>query len=336
MAIGSGLGAYVGLKAETVFGTYVAPDRFHEPSGEVSWGKVKNVYQGGGVASGRMVQPGTRRVVVTKGAGGSLPMEVANTKMGVILQHIFGSTPTPTVQNTSTGYLQAHTLADNYGKSLCGQVGIPDRAGTVRPYSFLGGKITSAEFSCTVNEPLTVTLEMDYRDVTEAQAAVTPSYTTGQIPFHWGHLTAKLGTFGSEASVSGVRGFTFRVERPMDLEGFYAGNAGLKDQPVMNDFVVVSGSVDVDYVTKADFADRFASDTATSMRMRFEDTATSLGGTPTIYPLFELGASQVFFDEGTPKVSGPGIITTSYSFKGQNDLTNAAAFCNYISTDSAL
>lgn len=334
MAVGSGLGASVGLAAESVYGTYTPPSRWHDPSGAVTLQFNKTTYQGGGVAAGRLSQPGSLRVVTSKGGSGAIPLEVRNVKMGVLLQHLFGSTPTPTQQNTSTGYLQAHTLVDNVGKMLTGQVGIPDTGGTVRPYTFLGGKIMAAEFACSVDQPLQVTLDMDFRDLTEAQSLVAPSYTAGQKPFHFAQWTPKLGAVSSEAAVVGVRGFTLRIERPQDTERKYGGNAGLKLEPLMNDYAVVSGSVTIDYVTKADFVDRFVADTSTSMVHEF--VGASLGGSPTIFETFRLRTPMTFFDEGTPQMGENGVIGLTVPFTVQNDLTNAIASCDYISTDTSL
>lgn len=336
MAIGSGLAGQVGAAAESTFGTYVAATRFYEPTAEVSFGLTKIVQQGGGVAAGRFAQPGTMRVVTGKGGTGTLTVEGRQSKLGVLLQHAFGSTPTPTQQNTSTGYLQAHTLADNFGKSLSIQSGVPDVTGTVRPYSFLGCKVTAIEFACAMDELLSVTIEFDFRDVTEAQVLATASYTAGQKPFAWDDFALKLGTYGSEASIQGVRGFTCRLERPQDVDRRYAGNAGLKSEPIMNEWVVTSGTIEADYYTKADLADRFAADTSTAAIFSFEDLSSSLGGTPTIYPKLDLRVSQMFLNEGTPKLNGPGVVTTSYTFVGQNDLTNPVVACNYISTDTSL
>lgn len=337
MAIGSGLAGQVGYVAESTYGTYVAPTRFHEPNGEVSFNLNKIIVQGGGVAAGRHAQPGSARVVTGKGGTGTLPLEVRQSKMGILLQHLFGSTPTPTVVNTSTGYLQAHTLADNVGKYLTIQSGVPDALGTVNDYSFLGAKIVAAEFACAVDGLLTVNFEFDFRDMTEAQTLATASYTTtSQKPFSWQDFSLKLGTYGSEASIVGVRGFTLRIERPQDVDRRYAGNAGLKSEPIWNDFAVVSGTIDADMVTKADLADRYHADTATAAIFSFEDTDVSLAGSPTVYPKFDIRVSQMYLNDATPKLNGPGIVSTSYAFVGQNDLTNPVVAINYTSTDNAL
>ena len=55
MAVGSGIAAQLGLAAETVFGTFAAPARFHRVS-KFEIKKKKNVVQGGGLAAGQALQ----------------------------------------------------------------------------------------------------------------------------------------------------------------------------------------------------------------------------------------------------------------------------------------
>ena len=153
----------------------------------------------------------------------------------------------------------SHTVVgDNIGKSLTIQHGVPDLTGTVRPFTFKGCKLSGAEFSCKVDELLTMSLDIDGRQASEVETLVAASLATGVAPFHWAQMSVKLGAFGAEAAVSGVKGFSVKFDRGMASERFYAGAGGLKAEPIMNDFLKVSGSIEVDLVNKADFADRFA------------------------------------------------------------------------------
>lgn len=332
MTIGTGLGGSVGVGAESAFGTYTAPSRFYEVS-KADIKKVKNTVQGGGLAAGRMVQLGSRRVVTTEAAAGSLEMEVANKGMGLLLQHIFGGTVTPVQQGATAAYLQTHSLVDNVGKSLTVQSGIPDTGGTVRPYTFKGGKVTSAEFACSVDGLLTLNAGMDFQKASEVETLVAPSYTAGVAPFHFGQLSVKLGaTYGTEASVSGVKGVNLKVERAQATDRFYASAAGLKAEPLMNDYVKVSGSIDADFLDKTVFADRFAADTATSMVLEWVGPLIA----STYYQTFRLKLPMVFFDGDTPSLDGPDIVSGSFGFSAQFDSTNAAVIAEYVSTDTAV
>ena len=292
MAIASGLAAQIGVAAESTYGTYVAPTRFPEYN-KADLKKKKNVVQGGGLAAGQIAQLGSRRVVTSESVEGGFELEVANKGMGLLLAHLLGSSATPVQQGATAAYLQAHTVGDNIGKSLTIQHGVPDLTGTVRPFTFKGCKLSGAEFSCKVGEPLTMSLDVDGRQASEVETLVAASLATGVAPFHWAQMSVKLGAFGAEAAVSGVKGFSVKFDRGMASERFYAGAGGLKAEPVMNDWLKVSGSLDVDLVNKADFADRFAADSATSLVIEFVGPLIA----STYYQTFRIKVPMVFFDE---------------------------------------
>ena len=332
MTIGSGLGGFVGIAPETTYGTYVAPTRFHQMS-KVDLKKVKTTVQGGGLAGGALVQPGSRRVVTTRAAAGGLDVEVVNTQMGLLLNHLMGGTVTPAQQAATTAYLQTHALADNIGKSLSVQVGIPDRSGTIRPYSYTGVKVLAGEFSCGVDNLLTSSFTLDGMDVSEVQAAASPAYPAGQAPRHFGEMSVLLGTFGAEAAVTGVKKVDVKIERPQDTSSFYANGLGTKAEPIMNDFVKITGSIDVDFANKADFADRFASDASTSMILQWQGPIIA----STYHQLFSVAVPMTFFDTDSPTLtSNGGVVSTTYNFVGEYDGTHPPATISYMSTDTVL
>ena len=331
MAIASGLAAQIGVAAESTYGTYVAPTRFLEYN-KADLKVKKNVVQGGGLAAGQIAQLGSRRVVTSVSVEGGFELEVANKGMGLLLAHLLGSSATPVQQGATAAYLQAHTVGDNIGKSLTIQHGVPDLTGTVRPYTFKGCKLSGAELSCKVDELLTMSLDIDGRHSSEVETLVAASLATGVTPFHWAQMSVKLGAFGAEAAVSGVKGFSVKFDRGMASERFYAGAAGLKAEPVMNDWLKVSGSLDVDLVDKADFADRFAAESATSLVIEFVGPLIA----STYYQTFRIKVPMVFFDGDTPTVDGPDVTSGGYPFVAQLDGTNPLVSIDYISTDTTL
>lgn len=329
MAIGSGLGSSFGFVPESTYGTYVAPTRWVEGSAALK--KTKNIHQGGAMAAGRLVQPGGRRYVTWKAGGGTFRSAVMSVRMGHLLNGLMGGTVTPVQQGGTPAYLQTHALADPFGKFYTMQSGIPDLGGTPRPYSFLGCQIDSGEFSCELGGGLMAAFSVTARDVTEAQALAAPSYPTAN-EFHWAQAALKLGTFGAEAQVDGVRKVNVKVARPKHDGGPYMGNAGLRSQGVINAYAAITGTVEVDYITKADFADRFASDAPTSMVWEF--IGPQISGA--FFETFRITLPQVFFDGDTPVAESPDVVRTSFPFTAQFDLTNAAATLAYISTDTTL
>src|SRR4051794_13964428 len=100
MAIGSGLGAQVGIAPEVTYGTYVAPTKFVEFTKE-SLALQKTTAQSAGIAAGRLVALSSRRVVTQRQASGSLEMEVTTKGMGTLLQTLMGTSVTPVQQATT-------------------------------------------------------------------------------------------------------------------------------------------------------------------------------------------------------------------------------------------
>lgn len=331
MAIGSGLAGSVGVGTESSYGTVATFSRFHQVT-KADVKKTKNVVQGGGLAAGQMVQDGSRRVVTSTAAEGGLELEVPTKGFGLLLTHIFGSAGAPVQQGATTAYLQTRALADNVGKSLSVQTGIPDRNGTVRPYTALGCKVTQAEFSCGMNELLTVSISIDGQQVVESEALSSPSYSTGVKPFHSGQMSVLTGTYGSETAITGVKGVTLTIERPQQTDAYYAGAtvAGTKAEPVMNDWVKVSGTLETDFVDKTKLADLFSSDTPTSLVLKWEGATIA----STYKNLIQFNLAQVFFDEGAPTLEGPDVVGLSVPFTAQYDQTNSAISCLYQSTDT--
>lgn len=330
MAIGSGLGASFGVAQESTYGTYVAPTKFFAGK-SFGLNKVNNVQPLSGVAAGRPAAPD--EVVTTTAATGKLEVDVLRNGFGLLLAHALGSSSTPVVQGATTAYLQTHALGDNRGKSLTLQKGLPDVGGTANPITALGAKVTSAEFSCGVDELLAASVEFDARAISEAQPLAAPSYPAGNMPFHFGEMSLKLGTFGTEAAVQGVRKVSVQIARGQDVARFYAGNAGLKSEPIWNEMIAVTGSIDIDLVTKSDFVDRFTGHTSTSLVWEFVGP-TAIAST--FFPTFRIRCPKVYFGGDIPEVSGPDMSKATVPFAAFYDATNGVVSAEYMSTDATL
>ena len=328
MTIGSGLGAQLGIAAESTYGTFVAPTKFLEFTKE-SLVLKKTTAQSAGIAAGRLVPLASRRVVTRREVSGSIDLEIANKGMGVLLQALMGTSVTPVQQATSTAYLQTHTLASVAGKSLTIQKGVPLTTGTVTDKSFLGCKITSGEFSCEVGGMLTGTFEFDGKDCDETQTLAVASYSN-MSPFHFGQMALKTGTFGAETALDGIRKVSVKFERPQDVERFYANQSALKKEPIENDQVKITGTLETDYVATI-LDDLHTSDGATSLVWEFVGPIIA-----STYPeTFRITLPAIKLDEGPPVVDGFGVVKPSYNFTALFDGTNVSKI-EYISTDSTL
>lgn len=328
MAIGSGLGAQLGIAAESTYGTFVAPTKFIEFTKE-SLALKKTTAQSAGIAAGRLLPLSARRVLTRKEATGSFDIEVVNKSMGLILQSLMGTTVTPVQQGATAAYLQTHTLASVAGKSLTIQKGVPLTSGTVTDKTFIGCKITSGEFACEVGGMLTGTFEVDGKDCDESQTLASASYPS-MSPFHFGQLTVKSGTFGAEAALDGIRKVSVKVERPQDVERFYAGQAGLKKEPIENDQVRITGTLDSDYVATT-LDDLHTSDAATSLVLEWVGPLIA----STFFETFRITLPAIRLDEGPPTVDGFGVVKPTFNFTGLYDGTNQPKI-EYISVDTTV
>ncbi|MYV56505.1 phage tail tube protein [Streptomyces sp. SID3212] len=329
MGIGSGLGAQIGLAAESTYGTYVAPTLFPEFS-KSSLAYKKTTAQSSGIAAGRQLAVASRRVVTQREGAGTVEMEVMNKLMGLILQNFMGTTVTPVQQMATAAYLQTHTLADVVGKSLTIQQGIPLTTGTVTDKTFVGCKIISAEFSCEVGGMLTVSLEIDAQGVDETQTLAAASYPTGMAPFHFAQMAVKTGSYGTETARDGIRKVSVKFERPQATDRFYANSSATKKEPISNDLTKITGSVEMDYVDTV-LDDMNTSDAGTAFVWEFIGPIIA----STYRETFRIKLPVIKFNEGPPTVEGYEVIKPTLSFEGLFDGTNLPAI-EYMSTDITL
>lgn len=330
MAVASGIGGQIGIAPEGTYGTYVAATKFL-PIMKAPFTKVKNTVQSSWLGAGRLLETGAGRVVTTKAGKGSIEMDVFNKSMGLILQALMGTSVTPVQQGGTPAYLQTHTLADTVGKSLSVQAGLPDTTGTVRPYTFLGVKVTDCEFAFEVDKTITAKASFDARDVSEAQSLAAASYAATLRPFVGTDTSVKLGTFGAEAAVVGVRKATVKIDRNLAVDRFYLGASGLKAEPLIGDFTQISGTITADFVDKTVFADRFAADTSFSLVLE----AVGLNISGAYFDTFRITLPQCFLDGDTPTLDGPDIISGDFPFVCKFDETNLPKI-EYISRDTTV
>lgn len=328
MGVGSGIGAQMAAAAETTYGTYVAPNRAYEFTKQ-SLALRKQTAQSGGIAAGRLLDRASRRVLTTADAGGTWEMEVTNKLMGLLFQGLFGTSVTPVQQAATTAYLQTHTMIDVFGKSLTIQAGLPLTTGTVSAKSFVGCKIISAEFACETSGMLTVSLEIDAKDCVEGQTLVVATYPD-MSPFHFGQMAVRAGTYGSEAALDGVRKVSVKIERPQAVDRYYAGQAGRKKEPITNDKVKITGSLEVDYVdTVLDALN--TSDGATSFVWEFLGPIIA----STYNETFRLTLPAIKLDGEPPQVDGPAVVKPTWSFTGLDDASHSVKL-EYMSVDTTV
>ena len=328
MAVGSGLGASIGVKAETVFGTPVVVDRFYEFLSE-GLEKQNNIAQSNGLraATTPNLRRGTRRAITSKAGSGGTSFEVARTGFGLLFNHMLGGTSTVVQQGVTTAWLQTHSLGDLGGKSLTVQKGVPQTDGTVKPFTFHGCKVSDWEFSIAPDEILQLGVTFDAEDVDTATTLATPSYSATKV-FHFAQGALTVGG----TAVAAVTNASVAGNNNLKTDRFYLGSAGLKKEPLQSGYPEVTGSLDAEFVSQATFYDLHAADTAAALTLTF--TGDVISGAYSEY--VKITVPEVHFTGDTPKVGGPEVVVQNVEWEAAFDGTNAGVKIEYMSTDVAV
>lgn len=303
---------------EVTFGTPVAMTRWTEFLSE-SLERRNNIITSNGIRCGatRNLRRGSRRVISSHDAGGNVTFEVATTGFGRFFKHLLGGTP---VITGSGPYNHVYPLGDLSGKSLCMQKVLRDSASTeIEAFNFHGCKILSGEFSISVDQILQMALAIDAEDVDTATAGAAASYTN---PTLFNFQGGTLNVAGSP--VAQVTDASVKVTNNLKTDRYYLGSAGLKAEPIDNDFPVVDGSLSAEFISSATFYDRFAADSAAVLSLVFTSGTSSL----------TIAVPEVRFTGGTPTVGGPDIVVANVPFEGQFDGTNAGITITYVTADA--
>jgi hypothetical protein len=323
MAIASGISGQLGVKAESVYGTPVTVDRFYEFVSE----SIKNdivQLESRGIGRGRFLRSDRIRTPYIRGAAGAVELEVLNKDFGLLFQHMLG-------ENTVTGASanKTHTCQPDaaalLGKSLTLQVGRPDIAGTVQPFTYEGVKVTSWELKCAVDEILHLVLDLDAENCLTGTALASAVYTATTEPFVF---TQGAVTVGGAATK--VKNFSLKGDNGLATDRRFLGNSKL--EPLAAAEMVVDGQLECEFGDLTAYAAWLAGTQAALVL-----TFTSGTIIPTTAVPFSLTITipKIVYTGETPNVGGPGILQQARPFKALYDGTNPICKLEYITSDTA-
>ena len=325
MAIGSGIGAQFGLITETTFNTYVAPTRFHEFNSESLTYRKKTV-ESRGLRAGGQAPRSVRRVVTTFDAGGDVELDVTNRTMGVLLSHMMGTAPSPTLVTTGV-YTQTFTLGDPYARSFTAQVGVPQYGGTVTPKTLTGCKIPSWSLSVANGDLLKAKFTIDAAGYSTSQSLATASYTTAAEVLHFAQ-----GAITVDATpVANIRDFDLTVDNAINTARYNLGGSGAKSTHNQVDFRKIGIKATAEF-TDTTLSAKHLSDAAVALVLTF--TGSLLTGTH--YNTLTITLPAVKLDTDQPMVGGPGEVNVSFTGTAYDDGTNEPLTIVTKNADSAL
>lgn len=303
MALKSGLAAQLGVKAETTWGTFVAPTRFYPLVGESLTEEIERIESEGIITGARLLRS-EQWAAGNVDVGGDIQTELYQQGMGALLLACFGA-----VATTGSGpYTHTFTPGDLTDDHLSVQVGKPDVAGTVQPFSFSGMKVTDWELSIDAGGLVMLTASLLGKLLVTSESLATASYGTGAAtPFTFKHASATIA-----GSAANIKKLSLKGSNGLDGDRRFIGSE-YRAEPLEAELREYSGTADLEFESLTQYNQfRNASEVAL--------VATISAGASASLTI----TMNVRFDGATPEVDGRGIVQLSAPFKCIGTTTDAA------------
>lgn len=308
----------VGIKRESAWGIYAAPDQHVEFLDE-SLKYQPSFYQGPGLRVGSRVKRKSRRQISKVEAGGSVSLEATTKGLGTFLNAALGTVTSTQVPGDTSVYQQVHTLLKNdWQPTYTLQKGIPLIGGAVQPATFLGAQCATLKLSCSgVGNPLLVDTTWMCKTADTSTAYATPTYATASEVLTFVHasglkldpnatgFTAPTSTalaIGS-TSATNVRSFELTIDNGLsgDADGGYALGGGVaRQRRVALGGMAISGTLSAEF-TDTVIRDGFMNNTSFSLVLTFTHPTTI--GTAS-NPVLQIVLPEVKFEGDFPASAG--------------------------------
>jgi tail tube protein len=329
-----------GIGKETTYGTAVAVSKSYEIMSEDFTGKYERT--NAEALSGSYVMRADRFSVVKKGAEGSVTLEPLTRGFGDWLAAMMGQVATTGPVETAA-YTHTGTINSLTGKNLTVQVLRADESGTLRPWTYEGGKVTSYEFSNSVDQTLRCSISMDFENETnpDAPAGVYAGTTltglstpVGANVFTWAEGKVTVG--GTAYDISEV---TIGVDNALNTDRYFINTPALKKEPIQDGKREITWSFTTTYADN-NFWEKVSSATAAGtyaeLRAKWVGLVSIPGTSTPLYPSIEIVIPVARFDEGGPTVGGEGMLEQSFSGVGLYDGTSSPISVIYIAQDATV
>jgi hypothetical protein len=319
----SGNDARLGIVAETVYATRVAPTRFFPFTAE-SLAFAYNRYFSQALGSGRWARPS---INTTKAGTGSINGEVPTTGFGYLLQFLHGNTVVP-VLDSGTSYTQTHTLDTPPDKSATIQVQTPPVSTSVLlPQDLLGVMFSGLTLSWDAAGVLTWEMPAVINNMSTAETLAT--YTA---PAAWEMLSFAGGSLSiggvAQTNITGSGSVT--ITQALRDDAFALGTSGTMAKPTETAKPTAGGTFTADFESMATF-NRVVNDTSADVILKFEGAII----TGALKYTMQVTIPACKFTSQRPQVGGPGPVQESVSFENSAG-TSQPPVILYRSTDSVL
>ncbi len=286
----SGIAASYGFKLESTVGTAVTVDT-HLPLVSESIKRTEAFTESAGILAGRRLMQSSQWNSGNITTGGDVQTELYTTSIRSLLTAMMGT-------ETGGTLTYPYTPADLYGDSLTVQIGRPDTAGTINPFTYPGMKVASWEIACAAGEIATMGLTFMgcIADEGTATALVAPTYAAGLRPikFSGANIVVAGGTLAT------VKQFTLSGDNKLE-ERRYLGSQ-YSAEPIESDLRSYTGSIQAQFDSLTAYQ-RYINHTEATL------VATLANGTSVVKV-----TANVRFDGETPNVGGRAVLEQSLPF----------------------
>jgi hypothetical protein len=279
------LEAQFGFGVESTVGTRVAPTRFLPILSETLSHGIDTL-ESQSYRSGRKTKTvrrqGAQRVL------GDVDMELSPQGLGLWLKQAFGNN----VDSGANPYAHTLTPAGLVGKAVSIQVGRVDQGGTMRPFDYIGCKITKWTIDAEINKLATLKCSIWGMDEDTGQSLASATYPTGLAPFSF--IDGSLTIGGTAVPVKSVQ-LTGDNGLMVDRQRIQSTNPGVAREAIETAIRNYGGQLTADFVDLTAY-NRFVNQTQATLVTTFDNGAAA-----------KLVITQtVEFDGTTPNASGMG------------------------------
>lgn len=239
MTTGTGLSAQFGMATESAYGTFVAPTRFLPitADGESIAETIEQIEVN--ELGPSIFRRATTYRTYKAGASGDVTFYVYHKKIGIVLYHCFGTVttdqPDPTTKPNEYRHVFSPSTSGKRGLSATVQIGRPRRNdGTVVPHTYLGGKVTSFEFSCSAGEALQLQTSWDFASFDHTRTLASATYDD-LVP-----LTFADASVVVNGLTLPIKEFSLSFDWSLETDAWTLG--GTKAEPVLSDIPTIEGS----------------------------------------------------------------------------------------------
>lgn len=314
MALKSGMAAQVGLKTESTYGTAVTVDRFTPLVSESMTEQIARM-ESAGIVPGRRVLASQQWAAGDVEVSGDLGFELYQQGAGLWFRHMFGAVSTA----GANPYTHTFTPGDMADDHFTLQIGKPDVAGTVQPFTYSGCKITEWELAAKAGELVTLGVSVSAQALVTGTALATASYATGNAtPFTFKHASVTVA--GSAANVKEI---SLKGSNQLATDRRFIGSA-LIAEPLEAELRTYEGEATMEFesLTQMNY---FRNATENALVLTITAGASA---SVTI-------TTNVRWDGSTPEVDGRGVVELKAPFKCVGSTTDASAITAVmVNTDS--